>query len=290
LVVTAQTTNGYNNSTTVAKLYLVRFKPIDNAVTMSALAIPVFKIGLGVLGTALSPDGTELAVATEPVAIPAAGTSRITLYSVASGRVLSSWHTTTDQPNPFSLTWSQNGVLSFNLTDGLRLLNTGTGSGGVLAHSRHVYCGILGDPYGFSGGFLTPDGTRIIFPRTVPVEPGERADLCNRGANRWKPSAPTPGQAKYPFGTRAAAPSLELFSAATGKALRVIYRSPSRSLKPSYGVSWSNPDGGVLVINSTTSTGPAAWAQYGDLRDGKFTPLPGLPDSKYLSKYTTLAF
>jgi hypothetical protein len=72
--------------------------------------------------------------------------------------------------------------------------------------------------------------------------------------------------------------------------LRVIYRSPSLSLKPSYGVSWSNPDGSVLVINGPTSANPAGWARFGVLRDGAFTPLPGLPDAQYLSEYTTLAF
>jgi hypothetical protein len=286
-VVTAQTTNGYNNSTTVAKLYLVRFKPSDNAVTVSALPIPDLKLGLGTVSTALSPDGTELAVATEPIAIPVAATSRITLYSVASGRVLARWNTRV-QMNPFSLSWSRGGTLAFEWTAGLRLLNTAVGSGRLMADSRpayrHAYCPALeGFPFP-SDGFLTPDGTRIVALRSVPVKPGERADSCKQ------PSEPTPGQKQYPFGTRTTAPSLELFSAATGKALRVIYRSPSLSLKPSYGVSWSNPDGSVLVIDGPTSANPAGWARFGVLRDGVFRPLPGLPDSQYLSEYTTLAF
>lgn len=306
-VVTAQTTNGGANSTTVAKLYLLRFNQSNRAVRMSAVAIPDLKIGLTSLSIALSPDGTELAVGTTPLSIGGSGSiSRITLYSVAGGTVLGTWQAS-GQLNIDSMGWARGGILDFGWTsygrdvkdgsyirsilggaDGLRLLNTTAGSGSLLTDSKHVYCPVV-EAYGFTDeAFLTPDGTRILAMRTVPVEPGQSVVVCNKGPNEELiPPLPYPKPAKYSiYASRVAAPSMEMFSAATGRALRVIYRSPSRSLQPYYWVSWSNPDGSVLVINAPTTTSPYAHAHFGVLRDGKFALLPGSLNPEYI----TLAF
>jgi hypothetical protein len=269
-VVTAQTTNGGSNASTVGQLYLVRFNPRDHAVSMSALPIPAIKIGLQALTTALSPDGTELAVDIGSTLLQQKPSTRLTLYSVASGAVLGIWRAT-GQLGIDNMRWARGGILGFNWSgqdrqvrdgghfrtipdpaDGLRLLNTTAGSGGLLADSRHAYC-----DGGGGTGFLTP--------------------------------SPGPSPSKYSiYAIAPVAPTMEKFSAATGKAIGVIYRSPSRSTQPAYWVAWSNPDGSVLVIDAPIRTALHAPSRFGVVRNGRFTPLPGT--RSLIPEFNTLAF
>ena len=138
------------------------------------------------------------------------------------------------------------------------------------------------------GGELAAYGTKILAVRWVPVKPGVSVVACNAAANLMTPS-PGPSPSKYSiYAIAPVAPTMEKFSAATGKAIGVIYRSPSRSTQPAYWVAWSNPDGSVLVIDAPIRTALHAPSRFGVVRNGRFTPLPGT--RSLIPEFNTLAF
>src|SRR5258708_16244346 len=107
-------------------------------------------------------------------------------------------------------------------------------------------------------------------PLAHPGKPGQGPNTC------WQVPW-TPGHSRV-------FPQLEEFSATTGKAIGVIYTSPSpitytsrNPLVGGYGVVWSNASGSVLVLDSPVRARQRA---PGTLRVGRrttLTPIPGAP-------------
>src|SRR5258708_19863869 len=107
-------------------------------------------------------------------------------------------------------------------------------------------------------------------PLAHPGKPGQGPNTC------WQVPW-TPGHSRV-------FPQLEEFSATTGKAIGVIYTSPSpitytsrNPLVGGYGVFWSNPSGGVLVLDSPVRPGQRAPDPFRLVTGTTFTPIPGAP-------------
>jgi hypothetical protein len=106
--------------------YLVRMVGTGSgaSLTMTKLPIPATQVGAEVLGIALSPDGTKLAVGTTPWTTATNVRQTLRVYSVATGAVLRTWTTPPGEeviegaggyggdPNS-SLSWTSNRTLAF---------------------------------------------------------------------------------------------------------------------------------------------------------------------------------
>jgi hypothetical protein len=119
------------------KVYIARFDPADGAVTLRVLPIPAIKTPGGVI-LALSPSGTELAVARGGIA--GEPVLQVDVYSLTSNTV-KVWQ---DPGLPFGLAWGPNGQLGISwwhsneASGGISMLNTNTAGGSLLAASRRV--------------------------------------------------------------------------------------------------------------------------------------------------------
>jgi hypothetical protein len=282
-VLTARTAISGGMSTEV-DFYEAHFSPAGHTVSLMSLTLP----GVSptqypnhdyIVGDALSPDGTQLAVASENgPAIQGPnntgdGFGQIAVYSLAGGTVRT-WTVGPGDPGlafgSYIITWSRTGLV-FDWNGGMPeyfpgeyLLSTSGPGGSLLADSKLLTCGMDQDTSDLIG-YLTPDAATIIVALGHPVARGHILSPCSQ------PVPPADGMV----------PQLEEFSAATGKATGVIYagRPPlSRNLPAGqigYAVYWSSNSGSVLVMSAYSTAGRAA--AYGVVSRGVFRPIPGAP-------------
>ena len=269
---------------TAAKLYEARFSPGGHTVSLTPLALPGLPPSRFFVGAALSPNGRQLAVAGGASAIDTKTVSSfgwIAIYSLPGGAVRR-WIMGPGIPElafgSSIMTWSRAG-LAYDWNGGIPgyfpgeyLLSTSGPGGSLLTDSRLLTCGMAQSTSLDATGYLTPDAATIIVALGHPVAPGRSLPPC---------SQPLPP-------TTTVAPLLEEFSAATGKAIRVIYTGhrlgPNLPAQNDYSVFWSSDSGNVLVIDAPPAAGRLP--VYGVLSRGTFTPIPGAPSLQGL----TLAF
>jgi hypothetical protein len=273
-----------------AKFFVVHFSPAHGTFTMAALPIP--EIGNTVQGIALSPDGTRLAITNDTD--PTGAETQVRIYSLASGAVrvwqspgtigngggddqdAMSW-AADDKTLAFNWTpatkFMKKGEVCFTSVAGvLRLLNTATAGGGLLADSRLARPTSLPSGVGSDNqAILTPDGTKIIIP---VQQPGQTISApCLKPVHpqvlpRQAGESPASGFITFEF---------EVFSTATGKlvdALRPVHIR-NGSPYPDLSLAWSNSSGSVLVVQAPTGNGRPA--VLGVLSGDKFIPIPGAP-------------
>jgi len=286
-VLTAQATLS-GSLTSRNKFYEARLDAAGHAVTVIPLALRGVPVSNYFSGAALSPDGTELAVASQDT------TAQIAVYSLASGAVRV-WQSSRyvealefdGSDSADLLSWSRTGIVAFGWNGsagivvrhgrptrdkhlksayGEYLLDTNGPGGGLLADSRQPVCSGSNAIFGYQG-HLTPDGKAIIMPLAEPVAPGQRPQSCSSAS---------------PVGGSAVLPVLEEFSATTGRAIGVVYTSstPVGGLVPvvtGYSVFWSNSSGSVLVVDVPRQAGGRAVETLGVLSGGGFVPIPGAP-------------
>lgn len=261
--------------------YEAVFDPADNALTMTPLALRGLPLSIDFNADALSPDGHELAVASQHDS----GAAQIAIYSLPGGEVRV-WRSSADVgPAEFSgsdapdrLSWSRTGILAFGwggsashpVTPGEYLLNTTGPGGGLLADSRRPFCYPAQNAYFGYFGHLTPDGTKVILPLSGPIQPGQRPRVCSPA---------------YILGAQRTSPVLEEFSASTGKAIGVVYTSPwpfprvlSAPFIGGYSVFWSNASGSVLVVDIPLRPSQQPPDTLGVLSGGSFVTIPRAPD------------
>jgi hypothetical protein len=261
-------------------LYQARFNPADDKLTLSPLALPGLPDAVDLAGTALSPDGTQLAVAGQSGGIGSdapGSVAQIAVYSLPGGAVRV-WRAAGALANTGAdlLSWGGDGTLAFSWQSpslGLWLLNTHIAGGRLLDDSRQLLCSAQGNVAVTYAGYLTPGGATVIssVPRVVPL--GHRTPCPGT-------AVPTP-----PAGSPApAANVLEEFFSATGRAFGIVFSDP---LRPVIGnIWWSNASGRMLVVNA--SARPGGPDNFGVLSGGQFTPIPGAPSQG--PNPTTIAF
>lgn len=274
--------------------YLLRIAPgSPNPARLTPLGIPG---GPDPAGVALSPDGTELAVARP------GRPATLQVYSVATGALLRSWSTTAPgeitaektQPGSWQFTamalrWSADGrQLGFAWNAAaIRVLGAG-GPGDLIGSSRLLLA--IGTTY-------TTDATWACKARQgwapITVARGPAAGqgvICGGGAHNDMPQAVS-GTASPTAASSAGnatctprnQPSIGfLESTADGQGESYLGLTTGETECPGTAqasdgayIGWSNADGSVLI-------GSLAWdghVRFGIFRGSRFTPLPALPVS-----------
>lgn len=235
--------------------YLLRFSPGDTHPTLTRLPIPAIQASeetagpapVQFAGLALSPDGTQLAVATNV----GTGTQRISIYSVATGAART-WtaHVTNgvlggngpgaqNMVDPQALSWTADGgTLAYGDLSGgplaVELLNVAGTSGSLLLDSRLVVPQPANHGNCIGDTMITPDGGTLVCPVSWP--PGV-VQGGSTGVGAVQAGGITVGFAE--------------FSARTGALLRVLDRQSNPSSSPfSQQVLWSSPTGSELIVES----------------------------------------
>ena len=219
--------------------------------------------GVYVTGFALSPDGTELAVAVYPggnVRQPVV--SELKIYSTATGAVLRTWSATgaigiapSALDDAEGLSWISDQTIGFAWLGGVdlfqqsvRLLDLRRGGNNLLHDSRQLR--YLGPPWssGCQELIVTPDGSAVVCASLVTLAPP--AELTGDYAFLDYPTA-------------------------AGKPVRTLAHGTIKNLDRFFvDVLWSNPSGSVLIGVIPASGGPT-YSEIGMITAGKFTPLPG---------------
>ena len=239
--------------------YVLRLPPgAPQRSRLTRVPIAALPADTPVLGLAVSPDGSTLAIVCQ-VTSHSGGKGRLAYglmvrtYSLATGQALRTWTDPTDAFSPtaadtFNLSWLEDGrTLAFVATtrtvpEGVRFLNTTSPGTSLISNSRLVFSAPPGDACGSL--LLTPDGKEAICGTYAP-NPGS----CAKG-------------------------QLEVtaYSVATGKLERVLYRYRG-TCQPSgaFQVMWAGS--GTLAIGADF-VGSARDNRVGLISPGKFTPLP----------------
>jgi hypothetical protein len=248
-----------NNPATTAQAFQPRTFYLlhldDNGKPASVARLPITEPnGAGVTGFALSPDGTELAVAVEPNnGKGGPDLTELRLYSVTTGAVLRTWDANGTiglaGDNPEALSWTADQrTLAFvwlggTVSDsppGEWLLDLGRSGTSLIADSREAMS-------------INPGGLPLTCEEDLIVTPDGSAVVCGATNN----SETAPETAFYEFST------------ADGKLARTLARLAAAG---NADVLWSNSSGSVLV--------GVAWlngnAEVGVITADRFTPLPGL--------------
>jgi hypothetical protein len=282
-VLAAQAQNKDNNGSNA--FFVARFDPANNTAAVTRLRIPVTAPGEHFDAMALSPAGTQLAIALD--ATPKGGrrpgfTTGVRVYSLATGSV-KVWTAASlalgSMGDPFPgeqevMSWSGTGLLAidgaFGKSDaGIRLLNTAGAGGSLLADSRAVHL------IGYAGwhpltplGQLTQDGSKIV------------GWLVHPDGYRNVVHTVQAGKRKIQIKTKLPVASLDVaeFSTATGHTVRTF--SPVHGLTVDLKVLWSSSSGSVLVVEATAMH--RGRIVYGVLSSSGFLRLPGAPTVGWL--------
>ncbi len=270
--------------------YLVRVGGTGTRVslTMTRLPIPATKSGTDVAGIALSPDGTMLAVATQPYTdlLPIPQVLRV--YSVATGRVLHTWRSAPGSrygpidgaegegaDDNAALTWVGNRALAYfggvqtgprSVSAGVMVLDLSRPDGGITASSR------LAVPVTFDNDEkLAPFGCGPVYRGDIAITGNGKSFVCG-GEGTSDAKLPTLVCGTAPVRNTAAFAS---FSLTTGKLTRFLagYRTNcfGYAVQDPYPV-WVNATGSTLIGYIYFGGGRQRFGVF--TSPGSFRPLP----------------
>jgi hypothetical protein len=251
--------------------FLLRFNPGAGQPTLTQLPIPAIPASAQVVGLALAPDGSRLAVAIQQ----GLASQQITIYSLATGAA-QTWTANVanatlggaagaqNMVDPQGLSWTADGsTLAYDWwgpTPGVELLNVAGTSGSLLADSHLV----VPQGRGICAGdaMITPDGSAIVCPVSwLPA---------GTGAVNPDPSAPGPISTATVQTTDIEVGFAE-FSSRTGALLRVLDEQDTASTNPlTQQVLWSSSSGTELITESALPY----WNRVAVLFAGQLTLLP----------------
>jgi hypothetical protein len=224
---------------------MARFNPARRTITIRKLPITPLR-GLGVPGSAVSPDGRELAVTL------LTDHRELRVYSLATG-AFKDWTSpgVVDQTGlQQGLAWGPGGLLAFDwrgphtsasAPSQIRLLNTSAPGGNLLTESRLAVPEAQPGGYTLQGQFALIDNGHEV----VTVLQGHDA----------------PAVTKY-----------AVLSTDTGHLIRSFL--PSRS--PHQGVVWANPSG-TVIAGYLPGTGPSGQGVLEWITGSTHTPIKGIP-------------
>ncbi len=229
--------------------YLAQFSPATRKVTVRRLDIPpVPSPPSMVQGLAVSPNGTQVAIAVSTKEADGSTLTEVSVYWLTTGQV-KVWESRTASIglsfyDPTALSWSSNGELAFNATTDSRpysvwLLNTATAAGNLITDSRFID----GDHKWSDGdGLVTPSGTRVVTPMARLLLPGNKVEQ-----------------------------EFAEYSTVTRKQVAVLYKTEDAQES----LDWTNSSGSVLVVGVQLQD--HASGQLGVVIGKRFTPLRGAP-------------
>jgi hypothetical protein len=251
--------------TPAAALFRLRVTAGGRSARLSRLPI-TFPPQVQGYAAALSPDGSELAIAQTP---SCCGTNASDVIQVASMTTGASKTWTTQAPSGVTthLSWADNKHLVFlfgqpypvrpTVPAGYRELDI-TAPGSDLLASQPVVSAPPADPIYTQAEFLTPGGRAVI---TSTVE-----------------------HVRGPDGRTTVIARIVELSARTGRLLRVLHQVSERAT-PAESVTTLDTQCNVLSLDPSGTRALIACFGFGKLADHRFTPLPGIssPHSLYLT-------
>ena len=277
---------------TSTRFFLLRLGAGGHVRQLAPLPIPAVPRGAMISGFALTQDGSKLAVALRGGVNGGPG-PQIQVFSLATGaKRVWTWPgggpiTNNAGGNGQVLSWTADGrTLAFQQWVGtsidVRLLDATTPGGSLRSASRlavqwkddaESFHFVHGEASNVIDGFsavITGDGTKI--------------------------ATATASETKHPLNSELA---FTEFSAATGKAVKVLGRWPIPGLYPgqTQDVLWTNSSGSTLIVlahvpgpptKDPRSTNSAGYQiEFGVQRGNQFTPLPGAPRPGGFSPWPT---
>ena len=258
--------------------YLLRLSPgATPPVRLTRLRIPATAPGTQVQAMALSPDGSELALALQSDAAASGGAPEsLTIYSVATGAALRTW---TGPPgtiqNPevqyrldpsTALSWTNGpSALTFRTEVTVRTLETRDPGHDLIADSRLIWK--------FPGSGQVP-GYQLTCENT-PVAAGGGTTLACGATGMPRPLDRVPSKCSSMWNN---AMGFLVYSAATGTLTRTMYVDQTTCTgEVTAEVLWAGPSGGTLIglLNSAPEANPAGpqWTKVGVITKGTFRPL-----------------
>jgi hypothetical protein len=269
--------------------YLVRVAGTGSqaSLTMTKLAIRPTPVGTQINSMSLSPDGTMLAVATEPITASPRVPEAVRVYSVATGAVLHSWSSTADQIPPIeggaagggddttSLAWVGDHALAFyggkqtgphSGVAGVMELDLSRPDGDILASSR-----LAVSITGFDFKTHAPFACGPLFRGDIAITGDGNSFVCG-GEGTSGARLPTLLCGTAPVWNTVAFAG---FSLTTGKLTRFLsgYRTncSGYAVESPYPV-WVNATGSVTI--GYIYFGGKVGGRFGAFSNGSFRPLP----------------
>jgi hypothetical protein len=254
--------------------YQLRIAPgTQHPAELTKLPIALPADSAGVVGLALSPDAGTLAVLSEPGQVSLAGDSAqgaggpftLRTFSLVTGKPLRTWTAPEGKisitvpggsDNEAGLTWTANGrTLAFMFPpsawpDYERTLNVTAKGTSLLAGSRSV--------------LAIPNPGKQDNCLSLLLASDGRTMVCGTETTNT-------------HGCSQQEPQFNLYSAATGKLARVLYRYQGTCFSGEADVAWAGAGGtaiGVIAAERIVGTRATTDWEVGVLAAGKFTPLP----------------
>lgn len=292
--------------------YLLRISPgATPGYRLTRLPVPVTTRGTGVVGMALSPDGTELALALQPGMLTSKpGRELLRIYSVTTGAVLRSWPVPANGlggggnlaggDDHTSLSWADGGrVLAFNYgwTTGPQAGPKGTPGRDKLLEKDRFYKQVRVLDLSRPGNDLLTD-SRVIWSTSGPVYSTAAVSpltcntnlvitadgatvVCGAEGNLRDPGTMSGGECPPipPWNVRG---FLE-YSAATGRLTRVTGRWQTNCLPGGSGdvaVLWAGASGSPVLgymLDRQPGAGTKRVSDIGVFTASGYRPLPNLP-------------
>jgi hypothetical protein len=238
--------------------------------TVKQLPIPDLSVG-NLLGFAVSPDGTQLAV----LSVRGNGTT-LAVYSVKTGAKLrtwiaSGWHYLGTGVLATGVSWTADGrQVAFSTVASTQtyasagsvleeLVIGATAPSGNLATASKV---MLKAPTSCTSLLLTPDGGTVV--------------CSTRKAESFVNSAAGPHLVK-PVGCGQTGPMYVAYSAVTGKQLRVLYEYTGTCDEASETALWADAGAEHVVGEQVVYVPGAHYDRYAVIAPGTFTKFPVLP-------------
>ena len=277
--------------------YLVRVAGTGTRVSLTMKKLPIKPTPVGTLidSMALSPDGTMLAVVSEPLSTRAQEPELVRVYSVATGAVLRSWTSPSDQIPPIeggggdggddnaTLAWVGDSALAFfggvqtgPHTDApaIRVLDLSRPDGDIQATSRAA---VQVPISGF--GARVPFGCDLLFRGNMVITGNGKSFVCG-GSGASSAKLPKLYCLKQPAWNIVAFAGFSL----TGKKPPGRVLSGYRTGCAGYNVTgyavWANATGSAVI--GYMLFGGRNSGRFGVFSDGSFRPLPiPVPGNSY---------
>jgi hypothetical protein len=277
--------------------YLVRVAGTGSRVslTMKKLPIKPTPVGTYVDSMALSPDGSMLAVVTQPISDNPQEPEWVRVYSVATGRVLHTWTSPSSQYPPIeggggtggddnaTVSWAGGSALAFFGSEQtgprsyalvIRMLDLSRPDGGILASSR-VAVQVPFSAY----GERAPFGCDPVFRSDIVITGNGKSFVCG-GSGESSAKLPKLYCLKNPTWNIVGFTGFSLTGKKPSAGVLSGYRTGCAGYSVTAYALWSNATGSKVI--GWMMFGDSDSERFGVFSDGSFQPLPyPVPGNSY---------
>jgi hypothetical protein len=277
--------------------YLVRVVGVGSRVSLTMKKLPIKPTPVGTLidSMTLSPDGTMLAVVSEPDSDNPDEQELVRVYSVATGAVLHSWTSPADRNPPIeggggdggddnaTLAWVGDSALAFfegvqtgphTYADAIRVLDLSRPDGGIQASSRTA---VQVPTAGFSA--RPPFGCSPVFREDIVITGNGKSFVCG-GSGASSAKLPKLYCLKQPTWNIVAFAGVSLAGKKPLDRVLSGYRTGCSGYSVTGYAVWANATGSAVI--GWMMFGDANSERFGVFSNGSFRPLPiPVPGNSY---------